>query len=311
MGCSPRSSIRWLPGRWWQPASGPTCWRFLTMNPRTSTPGTSTTTTRTAPRPSPPSTAWRWWSRARLGPACACGARSGPPGWIRSCGSMPAPHASFEIQFGHVERPTHANTSWDQARFEVCAHRWADLSESGYGVALLNDSKYGYDVRGHTLRLSLLRSPTSPDPEADQGRHRFTYSLLPHRGGIEGGRVVEEGLALNMALEPTLADPHPGPLARAGSLVRVDRPGVVLDTLKQAEEGDELILRAYEAHGGRGPVRIEVGFPLSRAVRADLMEREIAPLALEPMEAGTALSTVLEPFEILTLKLTVTGAHRD
>jgi len=222
-----------------------------------------------------------------------------------------APHASFEIQFGHVERPTHANTSWDQARFEVCAHRWADLSESGYGVALLNDSKYGYDVRGHTLRLSLLRSPTSPDPEADQGRHRFTYSLLPHRGGIEGGRVVEEGLALNMALEPTLADPHPGPLARAGSLVRVDRPGVVLDTLKQAEEGDELILRAYEAHGGRGPVRIEVGFPLSRAVRADLMEREIAPLALEPMEAGTALSTVLEPFEILTLKLTVTGAHRD
>jgi alpha-mannosidase len=220
-----------------------------------------------------------------------------------------ASHARFEIQFGHVERPTHANTSWDEARFEVCAHRWADLSEAGYGVALLNDSKYGYDVRGHTLRLSLLRGPTSPDPQADLGRHRFTYALLPHQGGMEDGRVVEEGLALNMGLESRVSPPSstPGPLPRAGSLASAERHRVVIDTLKLAEDGDALILRAYEAHGGRGPVRILLGFPVSRASRVDLMERELEPLPVERVEGGSALSTSVGPFEVLTCKLSLSS----
>ena len=95
--------------------------------------------------------------------------------------SVRSPRATYEIQHGHLERPTVANTSWDEARFEVCGHRWADLSEPGYGVALLNESKYGYDILGHTIRLSLLRAPGFPDPEADQGSHHFAYALVPTR----------------------------------------------------------------------------------------------------------------------------------
>ncbi len=102
-----------------------------------------------------------------------------------------APQATYEIQWGNVQRPTHRNTSWDWARFETCAHKWVDLSEGGYGVSLLNDCKYGHDIRDNVMRLSLLRAPTSPDPEADQGEHRFTYSLLPHAGGWEAGTAAE------------------------------------------------------------------------------------------------------------------------
>src|SRR5205085_5215579 len=111
-----------------------------------------------------------------------------------------SPRATYEIQFGHVERPTHANTSWDVARFEVCAHKWADLAEPGYGVALLNDCKYGYDIRGNVMRLSLLRSPGWPDPETDQGRHRFAYALYPHPGDLRQAGVIAEAEAFNVPL---------------------------------------------------------------------------------------------------------------
>jgi hypothetical protein len=111
--------------------------------------------------------------------------------------------ATYEIQYGHVERPTHANTSWDVARFEVCAHKWADLSEPGYGVALLNDCKYGYDIAGNVIRLSLLRAPTWPDPVADRGHHRFTYRLLPHAGDLRAAGVVDAGYDLNVPCKPS------------------------------------------------------------------------------------------------------------
>ncbi|MGI8983369.1 MAG: alpha-mannosidase, partial [Acidimicrobiales bacterium] len=136
--------------------------------------------------------------------------------------------ATLEIQFGHVSRPTHQNTSWEQARFEVCAHRWADLSEAGYGVALLNDSKYGYDVRGDTLRLSLLRSPTAPDPECDQGRHHFTYALLPHAGDPFAGGVLEEASDLNTPLQLVSVGRDPGPIPPTGSFLPVDNPSFVV-----------------------------------------------------------------------------------
>ena len=108
--------------------------------------------------------------------------------------------ATYEIQHGHLERPTVANTSWDEARFEVCGHRWADLSEPGYGVALLNDCKYGYDILGHTIRLSLLRAPGFPDPEADQGPHHFAYALFPHQGDLREAGVVAEAEHFNLPL---------------------------------------------------------------------------------------------------------------
>ncbi len=123
--------------------------------------------------------------------------------------------ATYEIQHGHIERPTVVNTSWDEARFEVCAHRWADLSEAGYGVALLNDCKYGYDIRGHVMRLSLLRAPVYPDPEADQGRHRFAYALLPHPGPFQDS-VIAQAEFFNLPLSFV-------PGSRAGRVVTVDR----------------------------------------------------------------------------------------
>jgi len=107
-----------------------------------------------------------------------------------------SPVATYEIQWGNVQRPTHRNTSWDWARFETCAHKWVDLSEGNYGVSLLNDCKYGHDIQGNRIRLSLLRSPTAPDPEADQGEHHFAYSLLPHAGSLNE-RTMAEAYALN------------------------------------------------------------------------------------------------------------------
>ena len=216
-----------------------------------------------------------------------------------------AAHATYEIQFGSVERATHANTSWDRARFEVCGHRWADLSEPGYGVALLNDSKYGYHIWGNVMELSLLRSPTSPDPEADQGRHRFTYSLLPHAGDLVAGQVVEAGLALNV---PLVASAAPGGTGQGGrpatfSSVRFDRPGVVLSALKRAEDDDGVVMRFYEAHGSRGPVGVDLAFPVASANRADLLEREGESVAVHATDGVAHLDLDLRPFEIVTLKL--------
>src|SRR5262249_30252000 len=107
-----------------------------------------------------------------------------------------SPVATFDVQWGNVQRPTHRNTSWDWARFESCAHKWADLSECNYGVALLNDCKYGYDIHANVIRLSLLKSATSPDPTADQGEHVMIYSLLPHLGDWRAG-VIPTAYDLN------------------------------------------------------------------------------------------------------------------
>lgn len=209
-----------------------------------------------------------------------------------------SPRATYEIQFGHVERPTHYNTSWDLARFEVCAQKWADLSEGDYGVALLNDCKYGYDIHGNVLRLSLLRAPTSPDPTADRGTHRFTYSLLPHTGDIRSGRVVEEAYQLNI---PVLAEPlpvRPGSLAPELSLFETDRPGVIIESIKLAEDSSGVVVRLYEAYGTRGPVTLRTALPLPSVSLTNMLEQEIGALT----QKDGAVSLELHPFEIVTLK---------
>ena len=209
-----------------------------------------------------------------------------------------SPRATYEIQYGHVERPTHYNTSWDLARFEVCAHKWADLSEGGYGVALLNDCKYGYDIFGHTMRLSLLRASTSPDPVADRGQHHFVYALLPHAGDFRAGRVVEEAYSLNVPLRLQTTDVHPGSLASQASFFTLDRPGVVIEAIKKAEQDDAVIVRLYEAWGGRGPVVLKTTLPFMGVSRADLLENSLEPLEF----ASRSLVLELKPFEIVTLK---------
>jgi alpha-mannosidase len=211
-----------------------------------------------------------------------------------------ADRATFEIQFGHVSRPTHENTSWERARFEVCAHRWADLSEAGYGVALLNDCKYGYDVRADVLRLSLLRAPTAPDPECDQGAHRFTYALLPHPGDPFTGGVLEEAAALNSPLTVVPVAARPGPLPPAQSFVGVDDPGFVVVAVKRADDGSgDVVVRGHEALGGRRTVRLSLAQPFRRAARTDLLERPRHDLPVD----GGAVRLSVRPFELVTVRL--------
>jgi alpha-mannosidase len=226
-----------------------------------------------------------------------------------------APAARFEIQFGHLARPTHANTAFEQARFEVCAQRWADLSEAGFGVALLNDCKYGYDTvsppheagarGGSTLRLSLLRAPTAPDPLCDRGHHRFTYALLPHGGDLTP--VIAAGYALGAPLavrRPAVAT-GPGASARPGefSVVSVSDPGFVVETVKAADDGRGVIVRGYEALGGRRRVRLVPGLPCSAAVRTDLLERDGEALPV----GADGIDLTVRPFELVTLRLTNQG----
>ncbi len=231
-----------------------------------------------------------------------------------------ARHATYDIGLGAIERPTHWNTSWDWARFEVPAHRWADLSEGGYGVALLNDCKYGYDVKDDVLRLTLLRSPVSPDPGADRGRHEFTYALLPHAGDWRAGDVVREAHDLNVPLRPgrigtaagdpsrDAGSPESGNVSAVASrfgFASVDASNVVLQTLKRAEDGDGWILRLYEAHGSRSDnVSLRFGLPMARASVCDLLENELEPLASH----GDRLHLSVGPYEVVTLRLWPAGA---
>jgi alpha-mannosidase len=207
-----------------------------------------------------------------------------------------SPRATYEIQFGHVERSTHTNTSWDQAQFEVCAHRWADLGEAGYGVALINDCKYGHDIRGSVMRLSLLRAPTHPDPAADQGRHRFTYALMPHPGDFRQAGVIAAAEDLNHPLRTVRGSLAEG---ERRSLVEVDSPQVIVEAIKRAEDSDAVIMRLYEAWGGRCRTRLSTSFAVSRAYLCDLLERERDEV---PVRSGQ-LELELTPFKVLTLKL--------
>jgi alpha-mannosidase len=212
-----------------------------------------------------------------------------------------SPVATYEIQWGNVERPTHRNTSWDWARFETCAQKWVDLSEGDYGVSLLNDCKYGHDVHGNVLRISLLRGPTTPDPEADQGQHRFAYSLLPH-----AGRWNETTIAAAYALNDPLIVAEgkgSGGAALAGhAFVSVDRPNVVVETVKRAEDGNGVIIRLYETQRRRGPVTLSTGFTLAEAWRTNLLEENQKALDVE----GQTVTFTIKPYEIITLRLIAT-----
>jgi alpha-mannosidase len=218
-----------------------------------------------------------------------------------------APRAAFEIQFGAVERPTHRNTSWDQEKFEVCAHRWADLSEAGYGVSLLNDCKYGHDVKGNTLRLTLLRGPESPDPEADRGEHEFTYALYPHAGSWSEGETVRRGWELNVPAvclaamkderRTTTADGGPQ-IAATTSFFQVEGPAI-LETIKPAEDGDGWILRLYEPNGGRGAVTLRSLKALASVEQCSLAEEGGERL---PADAHS-VAFPIQPFEIVALRI--------
>lgn len=214
-----------------------------------------------------------------------------------------APQATYEIQWGNVQRPTHRNTSWDWARFETCAQKWVDLSEGGYGASLLNDCKYGHDIQGNVIRLSLLRSPTSPDPQADQGEQHFAYSLLPHAGGWDE-QTVREAYALN---DPLIVKQFPAPenapqtsASRSGVwLASVDAPNVVIETVKRAEDGDGLILRLYETQRKRSAFTLTLGFPVRAAWRANLLEQNQFSLSVE----DGRVRGEIRPYQVMTVRI--------
>lgn len=216
--------------------------------------------------------------------------------------------ATYEIPFGSIERPTHTNTSWEQAQFEVCGHRWADLSEGGYGVSLLNDCKYGYDIKGNVMRLSLLRSPRWPDAQADQGVHAFTYSLYPHEGDWRTGAAVREGYQLNHPHQAVLGTGKPGMLPSRGAFVQVDSKHAILDTLKMTEDGKGLLLRFYESSGGRETVEVSLQHGQESIfgnafVEADLNEKAAGETI--PLDNGKSRFQV-RPYEVVTYRLNQT-----
>jgi alpha-mannosidase len=217
-----------------------------------------------------------------------------------------SPTATYEIQWGNVERPTHRNTSWDWARFETAAQKWVDLSEGDYGVSLLNDCKYGHDIRDNTMRLSLLRGTTAPDPDADLGEHLFTYSLFPHIGGWDE-HTIAEAYALNdpIIVYQLKSQKMEGgePEIETGSFVDVDQPNVIIETVKKAEDGRGFIVRLYESQRKRGKFTLTTIFPLTEAWRANILEEDRERLKVESRHAFYAI----EPYQILTLRLIPQG----
>jgi alpha-mannosidase len=207
--------------------------------------------------------------------------------------------ATFEIPFGSIQRPTTRDTPAEQAKFEVPAQRWADLSDTKHGFSLLNDSKYGYDVKGNVLRLSLLRSPEWPDPHADEGHHEFTYSLYPHAGTWREAQTVRRGYELNYPLIARQSQRHEGTLPNEYSFVRAEPDNVVLTAIKKSEDDDSLVLRFYEWAGREADVKLRLPAGAQSASETDLMERPIGTLAMYK----DAVTVHTKPYEIKTLKV--------
>lgn len=223
--------------------------------------------------------------------------------------------ASYETAYSITKRPTHYNTSWDMAKFEVCCHRFADLSENNYGVSILNDSKYGFATAGKLMRLSLLRSPKAPDEHADMGRHSIRWAILPHKGAL-GATTVRAGYAFNNPLKVLSA-----PKATVESLTSVpiqlinsdESASIILDTIKRGHDdedvsrreghrinsGQSIIVRLYESLGGRSRGTIQTEFNVKRVTKVNILEDEIEEVSL----ADGKFNIVLRPFEVATYKL--------
>lgn len=203
--------------------------------------------------------------------------------------------ARHETQFGHVERPTHANTTYDQAMFEVCAHKWTDLSENRFGVALLNDCKYGVSVERSNIMLSLHKGGCHPDPRGDEGVHEVAYALVPHRGGFGAETVIRPAYEFNVPVLWTA-----GALKHAiAPLVVVDAPNVIIEAVKPAEEEQAYVLRLYEAERSATSVRLRFGKSPKKVAQANLLEEALQELPL----TGDEISLYLRAFEIQTLKV--------
>jgi alpha-mannosidase len=237
--------------------------------------------------------------------------------------------ASYEAAFGVVRRPTHYNTTWDMAKFEVCCHRWADLSEHGYGVSILNDSKYGFATAGSVMRLSLLRAPKAPDANADMGRHVMRWAIMPHAGGL-GPATVRAGMEFNAPMGGSASAGLWRGSAGAAALASAPAPirlsgdaALVLDTVKRAEDEDfskdadakgttakNVVLRIYDSLGGRARGTVHVASRLGRVkrvTRVNVLEDEVdddsAAVPIEGEDGGARFGVVVRAFEVVSFKI--------
>ncbi|KAF9922353.1 Glycoside hydrolase, 38 vacuolar alpha mannosidase, partial [Linnemannia zychae] len=211
--------------------------------------------------------------------------------------------ATYDTQFGVIQRPTTYNTSEDFAKFEVCGHKFADLSEHGYGVSLLNDCKFGYSTHGNVMRLSLLRAPKAPDLHCDMGLHRFAFAVYPHKGTFHESNTVRESYQFNVPLivhaiaENSLNEHKPI------SYFEIEgAKSVVLDTIKRAEDSDHIIVRLHEAFGGRALFKIKSPLDIQSVVRCNILEDDSEPIEFNK-DQRTSGWIVLHAFEILSLKM--------
>jgi alpha-mannosidase len=213
-----------------------------------------------------------------------------------------SPVATYEIQWGDIQRPTHRNTSWDWAKFEVPAHKWVDLSEGGFGVSLLNDCKYGHDIHKNVIRLTLLRSPSYPDPSADQGQHKFIYSLFPH-GDYWRTETIQAAYELNYPLisyrSSGREDGHRNSILVEEALIRVNQPNVIVETIKQAEDENGIIVRLFESQRKRCEFELTAGFKLDQAWRVSILEEELEKISINKNK----ISSNISPYQILTFRL--------
>ena len=194
-----------------------------------------------------------------------------------------------------MERPTHENTSWEAAKFEVCAQKWGDLSEEGYGVSILNNCKYGYSASGSEMSLTLIKCGTYPNPEADQGVHTFTYSLYPHKDSFKQGGTINEAYLLNRPLEVVSAK-GAGKLPSEYSLISCDSPNIIIETVKAAENGKGIIVRLYDAWDKKSAPILNFGFDAEEIYLCDMMEQPVAKIG-----SGNSVKLNVSNFEIITL----------
>lgn len=211
-------------------------------------------------------------------------------------------YATYEIPYGWIQRPTVPKTAADSAKFEVSAHKWIDLTDrtGNYGVSLLNDCKYGFDVKNNVMRITLLRSPKSPDPNADMGKHAFTYTLFPHPGDWRTGRTLQKAHELNYPCQVYFPAAHNGNLPGSQSFVNLpEKPGVLLTAIKKAEDRDSFILRLVEYYGETSPVKINFSQPVAEARTVDLMEKPEQPIPF----TDKTLTVQMKPFEIKSVEV--------
>jgi alpha-mannosidase len=208
-------------------------------------------------------------------------------------------YASYEIPFAAIRRTTKFETLWEKARFEVPALKWADLSEKKYGFSLLNDCKYGYDIHGNVMKISLLRAPTWPDPMADRGKHTFTYSIYVHQGMWHEAETVKRGYQLNSPLAAVITDRHQGEFPGVSSFFSVNSPGVILDSIKKVEKGTGFIFRFYESMGRAESAVMNFFKAPKRIFETDLMENDLKEIQF----TANRVSLDFKKFEIKTLKV--------